>query len=59
MDLSKEIADLGAHLRAKYKIKTPDAILLSSAIHAEATGFICNDKELRKVKEIEVLILDS
>ena len=59
VDLSKEIADLGAHLRAKYKIKTPDAIILASAIYSEATGFVCNEKGLQKVKEIEVLILDS
>jgi predicted nucleic acid-binding protein len=59
IDLTTEIADLGANLRAKYKIKTPDAILLASAIYSDATGFICNDKGLRKVEEIDVLILDS
>ncbi len=59
VDLSNEVADLGANLRAKYKIKTPDAILLASAIYSNASGFVCNDKGLRKVEEIDVLILDS
>lgn len=55
VDLSLEIADLGARLRSKYSLKTPDAILLATAIQANATGFIGNDSQLKKVQELEVL----
>lgn len=57
-DLTLEIADLGARLRAKYSIKTPDAILLATAIQSGATGFVGNDLQLKKVQEIETLVLD-
>src|ERR1700693_3903188 len=41
-ELTIEIADLGARLRARYQIKTPDAILLATSLHSKATGFIGN-----------------
>lgn len=58
-EMTVDIADLGAQLRAEYNIKTPDAILLATAIETGATGFIGNDAKLQKVKEIEVLILEG
>lgn len=59
VDMTLDIASQGAQLRAQYKLKTPDAILLASAIQSEATGFIGNDKQLKKVVELEVLTLDD
>lgn len=58
-EMTLGIADVGARLRADYRLKTPDAILLATAIQSGATGFICNDAQLRKVNELDVLILDS
>jgi predicted nucleic acid-binding protein len=57
IELTVEIADLGARLRAKYQIKTPDAILLATALHSKATGFIGNDIQLKRISELEVLVL--
>lgn len=57
LELSVEIADLGAEFRAKYHLKTPDSILLATAVHSGATGFIGNDTHTKRIKEIEVLIL--
>ncbi len=59
IDMTLEIADQGAQLRARYKLKTPDAILLATAIQSEATGFIGNDKRLKKVTELEVMTFDQ
>lgn len=56
-DLSIEIADLGARLRAAYSLKTPDAILIATALHAGASGFIGNDAKMKKIRELDVLIL--
>ena len=56
-NLSIEIADLGAQLRAEYKLETPDAIILATAIHSGATGFIGNDLGLKKVMDLEILVL--
>lgn len=59
VDMTLGIADQGAQLRALYKLKTPDAILLATAIQSEATGFIGNDAQLKKVTELEVLTFDG
>lgn len=57
VDLTTEIADLGARFRAKYAIKTPDAILLATAVLSGATGFIGNDAQLKRVSELDILTL--
>ncbi len=54
-----EIADLASSLRAKYSLTTPDAILIASALDAKAGGFITSDARLKKVKEIDVLVLTT
>jgi predicted nucleic acid-binding protein len=53
------VADLAAQLRARYRLSTPDAIQIATALDAGATGLIGNDKSWRKVKEIECLVLDD
>lgn len=55
--VSNEIADEAAKLRARYGIRTPDAIQISTAIHGEATAFLTNDKNLKKVQEIDIITL--
>ena len=55
--LSLEIADLGARLRATYRLKTPDSILIATGLHSEATGFIGNDADMKRVSELDVLVL--
>lgn len=57
VDMSLAIADLGAQIRAKYELKTPDSILLATAISSQATGFIGNDSKFKKVAEMDVLTL--
>src|SRR4030065_1875674 len=57
--LTTTIADTGARLRAKYAIKTPDAILLATAIHAGASSFIGNDNKMKGITELDALILND
>ncbi|HBR18180.1 MAG TPA: PIN domain nuclease [Deltaproteobacteria bacterium] len=59
IDLTLNIADLAARLRAEYNLKTPDSIQAASAIASGAAGFICNDSVFKKLKEIKCLILDD
>ena len=40
-------------------MKTPDAIQLATAIIATTDFFLTNDPALKKVKEVEVIILDD
>lgn len=58
-EIFHEISDIAARLRAKYSIRTPDAIQMAVGIRYAATTFLTNDPNLRKVSEIKVLILDD
>lgn len=54
-----DIADRAAELRAHYRLSTPDSIQLATAINSQATRFYGNDRALKRVKEINCLILDD
>lgn len=54
---TKQICLLAAQLRAGYKLKTPDAIHLATAIDSGCDCFITNDDRLKKVAEIKILTL--
>jgi predicted nucleic acid-binding protein len=53
------IAKLAAELRARYGLRTPDALQIATAIDSECDAFLTNDKGLRRVTEIAVLVLDD
>ena len=59
IDLTLNIADLAARLRAENNFKNPDSIQAASALASGATGFISNDHVFKKLKGIERLILDD
>lgn len=53
------IADRAAELRARKKLRTPDAIQIATAIASGATGYVTNDKVFKRVNDIDVLLLDD
>ena len=57
--LTLNLADRAAELRARYHFSTPDAIQLATAIGRKATRFYGNDRSLRRVTEIECVIVDE
>lgn len=61
LDVDLTVACLAADLRAKYAIRTPDALQIAAALHAGASGFITNDEQLKQVADegIEVLLLND
>jgi predicted nucleic acid-binding protein len=52
-------ARIGAELRARHGIRTPDALHIAAAIAHGATAFVTNDKRLHRVSEIDIVILDD
>jgi len=55
------IAKEAARLRAKYAIRTPDALLISTALSEKAEAFLTNDSRLRSLKAegVSILVLDD
>ena len=56
-DLDASLIDRVVDLRAKYNIKTPDAIHIATAIERMADIFLTNDSDLVKIKEIKIIYL--
>jgi len=54
-----EAADLAAKLRARYRLRTPDALQAATALRAQATGLITNDPVFARIAELETLVLDQ
>ncbi len=58
IDIDSNIAESASKLKGKYKkLRTLDAIQIASAMEVGAEIFITNDRDLRDVKEIKVLVL--
>ena len=54
-----EIADLAARLRARHRLRTPDALQAATAVHARSTGLITNDPVFERVEGFDTLLLDE
>jgi predicted nucleic acid-binding protein len=53
------IASAAAGIRARYGLRTPDALHIASAIHVACDAFLTNDAGIRRVTELPILILDE
>ncbi|MDR1925016.1 MAG: PIN domain-containing protein [Planctomycetaceae bacterium] len=58
-NLDTEIAKLAARIRAKYKLKTPDAVQWATFDICNADYFLTNDKQLKKLDEKRVILLEE
>lgn len=59
VDVVPEIAESAAGLRAKYNLRTPDAIQVATTMFMGSTTLLTNDKEMRKVSDIQIVLLDD
>ncbi|MBI5708830.1 MAG: type II toxin-antitoxin system VapC family toxin [Candidatus Eisenbacteria bacterium] len=57
--VERTIAETGAEIRAKYNVRTPDAIQLATAVRGGAQAFLTNDRRLAQVRNPEVVVLDD
>ncbi len=58
-EIFHEVSELSSKLRAKYSIRTPDAIQIAVGIIYGANAFLTNDSSLKKVRDIRVVILED
>ena len=57
--IDEKLAETAALIRARYSIRVPDALQLAAAIQGEATLFLTNDKRMKKLDAVRVLILSE
>lgn len=57
--VDEKLAEAAALIRARYGVRLPDALQLAAAIQGEATLFVTNDKRLKNVDGVEVLVLSD
>ena len=53
------VAQRAAALRAKYNLRTPDAIQVATAWVAQATAFVTTDRALTKIREVPIVALEN
>jgi len=58
-DSDNIVAGRGAELRAKYSLRTPDALQMAAAIVRKTHYFLTNDARLRSVAEIQSMTLSE
>ena len=58
-DVTQNISISAAKLRAKYNLKTPDAIFISTALEEGAEAFITNDVRLENVADLKIVIISK
>ncbi len=59
LSINAEIAEQAAIFRAQYGLRTPDALQVAAAKTANCQVFLTNDKALKRIKDVKVIILDE
>ena len=59
LQVTSRIAESAADLRARYNLRTPDALHVAAGIDARCDAFLTNDTGIKRVTEIAVLVLDE
>lgn len=57
VNIDEDIGFLAAQLRVKYNLSLTDAIQIATAINAKCDGFLTNDIQLKRVTEIEIIVI--
>ena len=58
LEISTDIAEKAGRLRAKYAgLRAADAVQLATAIRAGADAFVTNDVGLKRMREIQIIVL--
>jgi predicted nucleic acid-binding protein len=57
--LESRHAEKAAELRARYGLRTPDALQIATAILSGCEAFLTNDTNLKRVQTLRILVLDE
>ena len=59
LPIDPAIAERASDLRARYRLRTPDALQVAAALGSGCQALVTNDIALRRVTELRVLVLDE
>lgn len=59
LSITTPIAESAASIRARYSLRTPDALHIATALESGCQAFLTNDKDVKRVAELAVLVLDE
>ena len=59
LPIDTKLAQHAVVLRARHDVRVPDALQIAAALESGATLFVTNDRRLRRVSEIDVLLFDE
>lgn len=59
LSVTAELAISAGAIRARYSLRTPDAIHVASALATDCDAILTNDSDLRRVEDLNVLVLDD
>ena len=59
VSITVPIAESAAELRARYNLRTPDALHVATAISIGCDALLTNDAQLKRVQELPILVLDE
>lgn len=59
LPVTSRISESAAELRARYNLRTPDALHVATGIDARCDAFLTNDTTMKRVTEIVILVLDE
>lgn len=57
--IDMNIAERAADLRARYGLRTPDALQIAAALLSGCQAFLTNDTKLGRVVELRILVLEN
>jgi len=59
VDLTVSVAESAADFRVRYNLRLPDALQIAASVQHGASYFVTNDHGLRRVTEVQVLVLSD
>ncbi len=57
--IDRAVARRAAELRSSYRLRPADALHVACTIEAGASAFLTNDRDLRRISDLEILILED
>jgi predicted nucleic acid-binding protein len=55
----EQVGLLAAQLRARYRITLPDALQIATALQSRCDAFLTNDTELKRVQEMQIVVVQE